>query len=178
MLWELAAAIIELADVAFVFAFFFGDSLDQGVIKGSLVDDVPSGAAEVHGRIAGLVRCGILLELDRLLVLAPEALEAPVAAPADAVGARSFSRQRRSTAWNLRWLWQLGLVEDLLNLLVLLLICWIGVDGFLLHLLFVSQYVLLYFPDRLDRRRLLWPDVDSGLSGSKKAGTSLGSSIL
>ena len=101
----MAAATIELADVAFLLAFFLGDSLDQGVIQGSLVDDVPSAAAELHGRIAGLVRCGKLLELDLLLVLALEALVAPVAAAADAVGARSWRNEWRSTTWS-SWLKQ------------------------------------------------------------------------
>ena len=87
---------VELIDVlAFVLVLLLGDSVLQGLVKGVPVDDIAAAAAELHGDVAVLVLLGELLEADRGLVVAAEALEAPLAAAADAVGPSSSQSARR-----------------------------------------------------------------------------------
>ena len=87
---------VELIDVlAFVLVLLLGDSILQGLVKGILVDDVAAATAEVHGDVAVLVLLGELLEADRGLVVAAEALEATLAAATDAIGSSSSRSARR-----------------------------------------------------------------------------------
>ena len=81
---------------AFVLAELFDGLLVSGV-EGVQVDEVTAGPSELHRSVAtrGLRRK--LLHLDRSLVVAAEALEALIAATADAVGAGAWWTDRRES---------------------------------------------------------------------------------
>ena len=162
-LWTLIG--VELIDVlVFVLVLLLGDSVSQGLVQSGLVDDVAAAAAEVHGDVAVLVLLVELLELNRCLVVAAEALEALMAATADAVGAGAWRTDRReseerlwiSISWRLLG-WRLDRsrilprLDDTLDLLILRLL---SVDGFSLFLS-PDQEVGLHTPLGLNRWWLL-----------------------
>ena len=173
-LWTLIG--VELIDVQFVLVLLLGDSVSQGLVQSGLVDDVAAATAEVHGDVAVLVLLVELLELNRCLVVAAEALEAPLAAAADAVGPSSSRRARREASRTGLWLWLLlgrhWLLEDLVAF-------WFVLKAWCVHLLglhgdlgLISCEAGLHAPDGLNGRWLLWTDLDSRSSGCKEAGTS------
>ena len=95
MVGKLGALAVEGLDLSFSAAIVvhFLDDLLLLLVESLHINDITPGPTQVHGRVASLVPSGILLELDRLLVLALETLKTPVASAPDAVSSRPLARK-------------------------------------------------------------------------------------